>query len=553
MSNDLTYFVDEDNTIKGSIFSGWTRANKFMAVISVIVVMICVILLKLNGHSYWWATPIALVMAAFNLVADYDRVWRELIQAVSGFVIKFVLKDQLLPANNDEAQQDESQFARTIRRLFYSKPPIPLSFEAVQADGELYGVLPQSDNSLGHMFVAGDGSEYGSLDPELMKSAHRELSLAMNRFVGMQDSLDVGISMVRLTRPGDMTTVIQDVGMKGNPFMVLPERFDLSPERKRFFEWLGENFEQLIPTARSYGASKQWMVVVASYKWDDPFKKASAGKLTEQQLSQHPLIELGQALLTEVKSLSTMRVQNPRVMGPAELAFFVKSALDVFGLDRHYMDRLHGRVPVRDEQLQFVTRGMIEDSPDQFSKKDLNKILGLDFMWPRDGIVTKHDRVLLGETWYMIIREKRKRKHERVDGAQMVHYTMPPGTWDSFATVSESTSGEAETRQIMIQESARRSFESFMTKGRNVVHPRYRRQRRKYEEAVTTVSSSSINQRWHRLRVLAAPKDHPELLDKQFKLLKANLVNQGIMVNIIKGRARLVPSLVTALLGTNRL
>jgi len=551
MSDTTTaiYEIDE-HKVKGTLIQGWTVGNYVALGLSVSLVVLFAVWLHITGHGFLWTVVLIAFLLPFNWISEYDKIYAEILRGINGVVIGRVLHGMLWYGPDERKDLVEGRIARFVRARFYDRhPPFQVTLQSVVALGETYGVLNQTDSNIGHMYLRADGSLYAGLDPEARQMAHKALSLALNRFFGRMDG-DVGISQVRVTRPADLTILPLTQRVAGNPFMMKPDSFKLPPERERFFDWQRRNFELLAPAAMDNGAAENWELFVVTFKWGQESSRADKGKMSEEELYDRPLIDLGRALLEEVSNLERLGLQNPRIMGPAELAFFIRSCLAPFELDKYYQSRREGVIPLTDDEVFYVSQEMIDDHPELWGQDDLNSITNLD-VWPVREIEVLHDRIRLDDSWFMVIREIQKARLEATDTAQAVHYTMPFNSWDSFAEVCEKVSGEVETRQIMFQESARQSLYRMMNRDRVVEHPKHRRRRLKYEEAINRASANSINQRYHRIRVLSAPTS--DKLDTQLKLLRSRVAPQGVRIRPVKGRARLIDGVITGLLGANRL
>lgn len=550
--SDATTVIHEidENRVKGTLIQGWTVGNYVALGLSLSSLILLGVWLHFSGHTMLWMFVLFAFLLPLNWISEYDKMYAEILRGINGTVMGAVLKNRLWLGPEERETLEEGPIARTVRSRFYDRhPPFRLSLEAVEALGETYGVLNQTDSNIGHLYLRADGSLYGGLDSEGRKRALKALSQALNRYFGRMDG-DVGVSQIRVTRQQDMTVLPLTQAVAGNPFMMKPEHYELPPGRRKYFEWQRKNFGQLESTLRGFGPAENWELFVVTFKWGKEYTRIDKGKMTEEELYESPLIQLGRVLLEELANVPRLGLQNPRIMGPAELALFIRSCLAPFELDSYYEARVNGEVPRSDEDVVFVTQEMIDAEPDRFQQSDLNTITNLN-VWPIHEIEVHHDRVRLDGSWFMVVREVQKPRLEGEDTAQAVHFTMPNGSWDSFAEVCEKTSGEAETRQIMLQESARQSMYRLMNQDRVVEHPKHRRRRLRYEQEVNRVSANSINQRFHRIRVVTAPTS--KLLDGEYNKLRSRVAPQGVKLRPVKGRARMIDALVTGLLGANRL
>lgn len=575
-----------ENKAKASLMQGWTFGDMLFAAGAFITAVMVTLWLAVVGQSMLWCIPAfatAILLSSQVPGTNYARLYHEIWMGWKGFAIKTVLggvlwlgspyKTQLLkwadshdiavPENASIEQLIEltgqeprgglslQQWLRDRRYLLQEEDRLilPLSIEFVEARGQRAGVLNQLDSNLGHLYVIADGSLYNGLDATAQEMAHVRLSAAINRFVA-RSPMQVGVSQLRLTRPEDRTKTMMMLQKSGDPFMLRTDQFELDEESLAWVDWRQQNLGEIDVESRRFGASGNWMMLVVTFKWTDEWKRAARGKISEEQIHELPLIDLGRALVEELSKVTDMGIQNPRILPPVELAHFLKCALTVNGIEEFHQARANGLVPTTDEEL-LVSSEDVEHEPDLYTQEDIGRIKPMQWVWPTESIEVKQDRLRIDNTWFMVIREVQVAEIERTDSAQLVHSVMPIGTYDSFAAVSQKTWGEAEARKDMFMETIRRSKEESYDRNKIVHHPRTRRQKRAREQHLEQITVNSINQRYHRIRVLTATTS--DGLDRQFRDLSAGVSVLGVRLKPVTGRARLVDALITGLFGANRL
>ena len=571
-----------ENKARSSLFQGWTFGDMLFAAGSFIMATMVTLWLALTGINMLWCIPAYAVATLFSSQlpgTNYARLYYEIWVWWKSLLIKVVLRDVLWVGDPDRTEllmwarshgltvsddmttdelieltgrvpRSDRSFGQWLRDRRYrmrkeDRLVLPLSIEFVEARGQRAGVLNQLDSNLGHLYVVADGSLYNGLDATAQESAHAKLSAAINRFVA-RSPLQVGVSQLRLTRPADITKMMTMLHENGDPFMVRTDAYELDAEALAWVEWRQQNLTDLGQEISLFGASDNWMMMVVTFQWTDEWKRAALGKISEEQIHELPLIELGRSLVEELVKVDEMGIQNPRILSPVELAHFIKCAFKVVGVDSFHLDRATGVVPTSDEDL-IVT----EEEPGVYTAEDVGQLKPLDFVWPSDSIEVKHDRLRVDDTWFMVVREVQISEIERTDSAQLVHSVMPIGTFDSFAAVSQKTSGEVEARKNMFVETLRRSKADAYDRNKIVQHPKSRRQQRAREEYLEQITVNSINQRYHRIRVLTAASSAG--LDRQYRDLRASVSILGVRLRPVTGRARQVDALITGLLGANRL
>lgn len=567
-SNQL-YYQNPNNKAKGTYVQDWTVADVWVFVISVTTTISAWIAVEAEKLHWGWAGLISLVSLALNIHIEYGRLYAELWQMLQSGYIATVLGGVLW-----QADESDSRFVNYLRNRRYlrgddRRARIPLSLNVVEAkvDGkfERYGVLNELDTDWGYLCVRADGSAYGDLDLADQQRVHEELSRAINSFFGTHDQ-KVGVTQLRVVRPADLTSIDRMIATSGDPFMVYSEGlppeidpeerwFDLSPERKKWAEFRSWNFSLLKPTARAMAATREWQVLVISFTWKSITKRAASGKLDDRQIGDLPLIELGRSLSQEIASISLLELQNPHVMSPVEVSEFVRAAfgVDAHNVEQYYAAKARGDIVSSEDALQVVTHEMIELNPTEFTRSDVGTILTDLHMWPKSRIQVEDDRILIDDTWFMAVRFAQTPEVEHPTKAQAVHFASLPGSWSSFAAVSVRSRGSIDTNVLMSKETARRSFEEYRSRGRMMVHPKYRRRQKMADLSLEQVSLASTNQRYLPIAVLTAPCEAPELLDKRFTQFRLAMKNQGILAVKIKGRVRQLDAVITGVLGINRL
>lgn len=575
-----------ENKARPSLFQGWTLSDMLFAGASFIVATMFTLWLGIAGVNMLWCLPaytLAAILSSQVPGTNYGRLYHEIWVWWKSLLIKLIPRDLLWASDPDRTElliwarnhgvpvprdasvdelieltgrtpKSEGTFRQWLRDRRYvlreeDRLVLPLSIEFVEALGQRAGVLNQLDSNLGHLYVMADGSLYNGLDASAQDVAHAKLSAAINRFVA-RSPLQVGVAQFRMTRPADLTKMMTMLSENGDPFMIRTDAFDLDEDELAWVQWRQENLTELSVESGRFGASDNWMMMVITFQWTDEWKRAAKGKITEEQIHELPLIELGRSLVEELQKVEEMGIQNPRVLSPVDLAHFIKCALTVEGIESFHMDRAAGLVPTTDDDL-LVTPETVRQNPERYTFEDVGQLKPMDFVWPSESIEVKHDRIRVDDTWFMIIREVQISETERTDTAQLVHSVMPIGTFDSFAAVSQKTSGEIEARKNMFFETLRRSKADAYDRNKIVQHPKSRRQQRAREEYLDQISVNSINQRYHRIRVLTAPSSAD--LDRKFRDLRAAVSVLGVRLKPVTGRARQRDALITGLFAANRL
>lgn len=563
------FYQNPNNKAKATYVQDWTAGDRWVFVITLTATFTSWFAVEADQLHWGWAVLISFVSVVLNIHIEYARMYAELWQLLKSAYIAIVLKDVLWQADESDRRWVEFLRNRRYRRDEDRRARIPLSLNAVEAtvDGctERYCILNELDTDWGYLYVRAEGSAYGDLDLEDQQRVHEDLSRAINSFFGSYDK-NVGVTQLRVVRPADLTSIDHMISRAGDPFMFysdgLPReidpkerKFNLDPRQQAWAEFRSRNFDQLKPTARAMHVAREWEVLVISFTWKSIIKRAASGKLDEKQIGDQPLIDLGRTLTQEIASISLLELQNPHVMSPVEAAEFVRASfgVELRDIEQYYAAKSRGDIVSSGDDLQVVTREIVEHNPEKYKASDVGMILTDLQMWPRKKIIVKSDRILVDDTWFMPVRFDQTPEVEHPTRAQAVHFATPPGSWSSFAAVSVRSRGNIDTNVLMSKETARRSFEEYRSRGKMMVHPKYRRRQKLADMSLEQVSLASTNQRYLPICVLTAPADSPDLLDKRFAAYRLAMKNQGIKVVKIKGRVRMLDALITGILGINRL
>lgn len=589
------YYQNPGNKAKGTYLQGWTIGDRWVFALSVLSVITAWVAVEAGRFHWAWATIVTVAALLLNVHIEYARLHGEIWQLARSAFIAVFLHDILWEA---EASGNRLSGYLRERRYRFSdsrRAVIPLALDFVEAvvDGEVerYGVLNELDTDFGYMYVVAEGSAYGELDLDGQQRVHAELSRAINSFYGTADR-KVGVTQLRVERAADLTKMSRMFSESGDPFMFYPNglpreidpqgrRFDLDPDRLAWAEFRSRNLEHLTMAARKAHATRNWQILVISFRWKSVAARALLGKLDDDQINDQPLIELGRTLHEEIASIRELELQNPHVMGPIELSEFISCSLtaDQAATEAFYAAKAQGLMVTDESELEMVTAEMVRehpelytksdigtiatsvvvteemvaDRPDLFDESDIGKTVDRLKTWPSKRIVVKSDHLQIDDTLFMFVRFTDTPEVEHPTRAQLVHFSTPPGQWSSFADVSVSTSGSIDTNMLMTKETAKRSVESYRTRGKMIVNPKYRRRQQMADAALQQVSISSTNQRHLPIKVLSAPAGQPKLLRKRFKAFRVAAKNQGIRVAKIRGRVRMLDAAITGILGVNRL
>lgn len=475
-----------------------------------------------------------------RLPKGYGRLYDEIVSGLRG-----EFRQQVLHGIWWRQEDTDSRFIRWLRYRHNKHGVIPLKLVQIQAkvDGEVqrFGVLRQLDRPFDHLYIRSRGGAFASVDANRNHQAVTELANITNLIIA-QAGLKLGISYLRITGPCDETKPAQFLAENMNPLIAEPDLFDLDDDTRAWADWLREDANQLRPTARTMGASETWYLIIITIKRSREWRRASKGKLSDEQLNDLPIIELGRSMVEALDASTLLELEDVHCVGLAELSTLVRCAWDVAGIDSYYRDRAAGRIPRTDEDIDRIRNESGSAAVDAALQT-----------WPTTCIETPAtgDCIKVDGNYISTLRVTALPERVRADQYLGLHYIGKAGSWNRMAMVGQSVSGNAETRNLVIGQSALVNLQAALFSNRVVQNPRWGNKRRKMADQAQEMSAHSISQQFNQLHSAVATSQRE--LKRNLRQLSAALNADGFPNEVVKVPDRQLAALISGCLGINRL
>jgi hypothetical protein len=551
------YFENPHNRLRHTFLYNWTLGDKIVAVLTLFAILAG--LFSGNGVLvllFGW------ILVLMNVRIEYARLWREIRFAFAEVYIGtflggiLFLHDDLYPDVTAEGgirrwfQLRKQAFVRWLReRRFRRKsrrPVFPIHVRVVRAAGEEYGIARQINRDLDHIFIAVDGSEFSSFDHETKFAVTNELAEAINQ-VSAQSTMRIGVSMVRATNPMSELPNILYFAEAGQPLIFNSERFQLDEEMQQYVNNALQTLSELPATHRAYGLADEWELCVVTIPRERGMRQAAAGNLSEVEISDLPLIELGRMMIETIMN-SGLGARNVRCMCVHELSVFLRASWDKVNLDFHEF--------IPPETLEYVGPadiGQLAAGTDYaYQRSDLHRVKNALRYYPRDIIEVGHDWINMDGNFMSVIRTTKLKEQVPVETMQIAyHESNAPGVWTTASSVGEVISGTAETNTLYIMQSWSENFNGAFRRNRIVEHPKVSRRRNELSRRTTAMSRSSFAEQFNDLRVVFGT-DMDDLKRKR-KAQMGILRSEGLGCKVVTGKARQLPAVVSGLFATNQM
>ena len=536
------------NKLQSKVLTNWSKPDIWVLVTS----FVCVIAAWVLLHPLVALIAATIVISLnFRSAKSYGRNYDEMKESIRGLYITGMLGGILW-----QAEDTSKGLARWLRRkgFFIGRGNvIPFSFAQVEAvideKVEKFSLLRQTDRPYDQLFIASEGGVFASLDVNQQQRAVDELATLTNQIIAQSD-LKVGISYVRMTGPYDPSKIADHLRTNMNPIIAQLEKFALDPAKKAWAERMKVNANQLRPAATAAGAAKAWYLIVLTIKRGKEWKKAQKGKLSDKQLYELPLVELGRSMVETLQSSATLELTHVRCLGLAELAMVVRCSWDVTSIGEYYMQLASGAIPRTDEEINVLREKLVAE----YGKERGEEYVGYALRaWPEKLIAVSRDEgyVRMDDNYIGTLRVTRLPERIRADQFLALHYLMPKGMWTRQAMVGQSVSGDSETKQLIFGESALINWNNASRGGRIVTDPRYLRRRRALSQQAQQVSASSVSQHFNMLLPIVASS--PTEFKLNHKRVKAAFNARGFHAELVRPPARLLSAAISGMLGANRL
>lgn len=532
--------------LQARVLTNWSKTDVWVLV---------VILLELITSGLWIGTgsspSLAMVIVVFEMSMllpllyrfpkGYGRLYDEIVVGV-GSDLRF----KILGSVDWMAEPTDGRFKRWLRDRNGKRSALPIRLDSVQATTEegtfRYAMLRHTDRPYDFLYARVHGGALASLNPNDLARGVADLATIMNQ-ICTQSSLKAGFTLLRASCPGDQSGIKSMLQTNGNPVIADPSKFELSPERAQWVERMRRNAAYLMPVAASHGAAETWSVIAISIKRDRHlWRKAKRSGLTDDQLYELPIVELGRELVQALESSPTLGLDQVHIMGTAELAQFMRISLDVVNLEDYYHKRAIGQIPRTDEELDKLRK----EKGDQVAAEALECFPDRETEIPRDGTWMKID-----DTYIATVRVTKLPEKVRADQYLAIQHLPTVGTWTRQAMVGEGLSGATETRNLVVASSAHANVQAAFTKNRVVESPSWRKRRHNLSRQTEEISANSVVQHFNQLHPVLGTTPRQAL--KEAGRLVARLQASGWDAEIVAARGRQKDVVISGCLGANRM
>jgi len=492
------------------------------------------------------AIAIATLVLFVRLPNGFGRLYREVWLDMKASFIEGTLNGILWQA--DESNR-EKRFAKYLRGRRSAIPVELTQIKAVIDDKlERFGMLRQRDRPYDHLFIKASGGNFAVMGNASESRGVNTLASVTNASILQNTDMKVGLSYVHITAPSNPFEMAGNLRAKIDPIVQFPEKFQLSQEDKEYVEWQRKNIDQWQPTIDSMGGAQTWQLIVVTIKRSRAMRiRSKARGVTNQQLVNLPIIELGRTLVHDLSNATSLGLKDVHCVGLAELAEIYRVGWDAFGTNQYFKDKSQGLIPTNDDDIDRFLKAN-QGNP------DLPKLLdGFLQAFPKR-IVKVHRKkkcVQFDENYISVIRITQFPKSIRADQFRELLYRMSKYGWIRRSMVAESVSSDKETRQQLIGQSAMMNIDAAMNGSKIVRDPRLARRRKEKEEQTNVISSQSIAQLFNYLWPVVCSS--LESSDRAQREIVGMLRSAGFNAKVIGQPALYVDAAISGLYGANRL
>lgn len=542
----LLYQEVSQPKLQARVLTDWSRTDIWVLVVIILVIIASGVWV---GVSSSWGLAVfviliemmALLPLVFRFAKGLGRLYDEIVVGVNAD-----LRHKLLGPEDWLAEPPETGFKRWLRDRNGKRGSLPIRLDSVQASTEdgtfRYAMLRDTERPYDFLYARAKGGAIASLDPNDQTRGVAELATIMNQ-ICTQSSLQAGFSLLRTTSPGDQSQLTRTFGVNMNPVIAGPEQFDLTPARAKWVERMRRNAALLMPTAADFGHAETWSVIAICIKRDTLlWRKAKRSGLTDDQLYDLPIVELGRELVQALEASPTLGLDQVHIMETTELAEFMRISLDVANLNDYYFKRASGKIPTTDDELDKLR----EEKGNQAAAEALECFPNRVIEIPRDGTWMRID-----DTYIVTVRITELPSKVRADQYQAIHHLPTLGVWTRQAMVGEGLSGSAETRNLVVAASAHANLQAAFTSNQVVESPGWRKRRRQLARQTEEVAATSVVQHFNQLHSVLHTDRRTAL--REARKLIARLQASGWDGEIVANRGRQRDVVISGCLGANRM
>jgi len=502
--------------------------------------------------------PAFLLILLYRSPKGYGRLYYDLSKDMAGSWRTNVHKGIWWRSEDSEG----SRFARWLRKRHSA---LPAQFVRIQAEidgvAERLCILHQTDRPYDELYITARGGSFAGADVNDQTRLVSEMNSVLDQIIA-QSGLKAGISHLRITGPFNRMKLVKNLQEGMSPLIARPELFELDSGTKEWVEWARENARQIPDELERYHAAELWSFIVITIK-----RRRKWGNLTNQEISETPIIELGRALIEGLRENGNLGLQDVHSPSLPEAALIARSSWDVVTIKDYFRSRENGEIPTTDAEVDAILEQYAEEArvkaDGEKSKRKREAILAAGITdgarevdrllaaWPQKCIETDAENSFLrfDDNYVAVLRVTELPKHFRSDQIMSIH-SLVKKHWTRFAFVSESTSGEAQSNILLYQASALENFNRAFYGRRVVKDPRRFAQSRNVMDQLEHMSVNTIAQMANGL-ITIVERD-PHRLKRAVKSVKARYGRVGFKTEQVTGPARLIDYFFSGALAANR-
>jgi len=541
--------------LQGRTLSNWSTQDY----------VVLLVLVAFSVSVYFLVDLVAALMSAVTLVllyrrsSGYGRLYYDIYKDAAGKWRDTFHKGVYWRADDSEG----SWLARKLRKR---RPALPAQFIRIQAkiDGEVQTkvVLHQTDRPYDQLYITAKGGAFAAADINDQTRLVTEMNSLLDQIIA-QSGLKAAISQLRITGPFNQMVLSKNLQDGISPLIARPELFELDDDTKKWVNWARENAKQIPLELERHRAAELWSFIVITIK-----RHSSWTNMTDQQIAESTIIELGQALIDGLRENGNLELMDVHTPSLPESALIARSSWDTIGISDYFRRRENGEIPRTDEEVdaifaKFVKEAELKAATVKNKRKreaivragmlegarEVDRLLAA---WPQKCIETngKENYLRFDDNYIAFLRVTQLPVQFRSDQIMSLH-TLIKKHWTRFAFVSESRSGDAQSDMLLFQASALENFNRAFYGRRVVRDPRRHAKSKNVMDQLDHMSVNTIAQMAN--GIITIIESDPDRLRRAVKSVGAKYGRKGFKTEQVKGSARLIDFFFSGALAANRI
>lgn len=460
---------------------------------------------------------------------------------------------------------EDTQGSRLARWLRKRHPALPAQFVRIQAeiDGQVerFCLLHQTDRPYDQLYIAARGGAFAGADINEQTRLVTEMNSILDQII-TQSGLKAGISHLGIKGPFNQMTFEKNLQEGISPVVARPEIFELDQATQDWITWARQNANQIPLELERYRAAEMWSLIVITIK-----RRSKWRNLSNQEIAEAPIIELGQALIEGLRENGNFKLQDVHNPSLSEMALLARSTWDTVSINDYFRRREYGEIPRNDDEIDAIVESYIakaeEQAAEMKSKRKREALIAAAAAegarevdrrlaaWPQQCIETDatDNYLRFDDNYIAILRVTKLPEQFRSDQVMSVH-SLSKKHWARFAFVSESISGEAQSDMLLYQASLLENVNRALYGRRIVKDPRRSAKSRNAVEQLEHMSVNTIAQMANGF-ITIVERD-PQRLRRAVKSVSAKYGRIGFKTQQVTGSARLIDYFFSGALAANR-